>query len=115
MPNILIKHLYFLVILIQIKSSKYIHFEFIGIIEYFKYFLCSIFKAITTCPIENYCRNGGTCSLENELLTCSCSNGVYGRQCEINNCYNQSCNSNGKCFGELNGYRCTCKGNRNHI
>ncbi len=70
--------------------------------------------ACTTCPIENYCLNGGTCNLENELLLCVCTKGVYGRQCEINNCYNQSCGGNGECIGELNSYYCICKSKKNY-
>ena len=65
---------------------------------------------VSTCPIENYCFNEGNCSIVNEVLTCACKAGVYGRQCEINNCAGQQCSGHGKCLGELNTYTCKCDG-----
>ena len=66
--------------------------------------LIQVKMASLTCPIENYCQNGGTCDLIDDLLVCKCLPGIIGRQCEINNnvVVKEACPIQGFCQNEGN-------------
>ena len=80
-------------------------------------------KKITTsnsCPIEDYCLNGGTCTIvteqDSQVLRCSCPPGFVGLRCQIitDICETKSCSNRGLC-SRINtsesGYECYCNGN----
>lgn len=59
----------------------------------------------------NPCKNNAKCeSHGNNLYTCHCKSGFTGQNCstQIDNCLPNSCNNNGICKSNENGFECQC-------
>ncbi|KAK3092430.1 hypothetical protein FSP39_002721 [Pinctada imbricata] len=60
------------------------------------------------------CRYGGTCNDMEDSYNCTCTEGLAGRNCEIDtidDCVNNTCDTNGteSCVDNVYNYTCSCK------
>eukprot|EP00057_Strongylocentrotus_purpuratus_P029787 XP_011684261.1 PREDICTED: fibropellin-1-like [Strongylocentrotus purpuratus] len=62
--------------------------------------------------LSNPCKNGGTCTDETNMYTCTCEAGYTGDECQtnINECMSAPCQNGGVCVDGVNSYFCLCTG-----
>ena len=66
------------------------------------------------CP-DGYCKNGGTCTVNTDTISCSCADGYSGNYCETDECYcdDDTCTVQGEYCREYEGAisNCSCLDN----
>jgi len=67
---------------------------------------------------QGYCRNGGTCGRQLDVLKCSCVSGFTGARCEqaVSPCASSPCLSGGTCIEpSVGGFSCLCPADRRGV